>query len=141
MSTQVDPEPIFEPDLAIVDAHHHLWVLREEDLVEMENRDSVYAPALAPAFRRHAQYLFCEFLADLKSGHNIRATVFVNAGAMYRATGPKAMKSVGEVEFVNGVAAMSASGLFGDARTCAGIVGGVDLSLVDQVEEVLLAHL
>jgi predicted TIM-barrel fold metal-dependent hydrolase len=141
MKIDVDFEPIIEPDLPIVDAHHHLWLLREEALVEMENRDSIYAPALAPAFRRHARYLFAELLTDLKSGHNIRATVFVNAGAMYRTTGPEAMKSVGEVEFVNGVAAMSASGLFGEPRACAGIVGGVNLSLGEQVEEVLVAHL
>jgi L-fuconolactonase len=140
MTVQVSSEPIIEPDLPIVDAHHHLWLLREESLVEMENRDSVYAPALAPAMRRHARYLFDEFARDIGSGHNIRATVFVDAGAMYRAKGPDAMKSVGEVEFVNGVAAMSASGLFGESRICAGIVGGVNLGLGAKVEEVLLAH-
>jgi len=51
------------------------------------------------------------------------------------------MKSVGEVEFVNGVAAMSASGLFGNARICAGIVGGVDLLMGEAVEDVLVAHI
>jgi predicted TIM-barrel fold metal-dependent hydrolase len=141
MTTQVDAEPIIEPDLPIVDAHHHLWLLREEALVEMEHRDSVYAPALAPAFRRYARYLMNEFLTDLKSGHDIRASVFIDAGAMYRASGPEAMRSVGEVEFVNGVAAMSASGLFGESRICAGIVGGINLGLGERVEEVLVAHL
>jgi hypothetical protein len=49
---------------------------------------------------------------------------------MYRADGPEAMKPIGETEFVNGVAAMSASGLYGDARACAGIIGHVDLTLL-----------
>jgi predicted TIM-barrel fold metal-dependent hydrolase len=59
---------------------------------------------------------------------------------MYRASGPELMRSVGEVEFVNGIAAMGASGLFGEAKVCAAIVGGVDLSLGAAVEEVLEAH-
>jgi L-fuconolactonase len=134
-------EAIIEPNLPIIDVHHHLWLLKEESLAEMENRDSIYAPALAPAMRRHARYMFDEFTKDIASGHNIRASVFVDAGAMYRANGPEALRSVGEVEFVNGVAAMSASGLFGESRICAGIVGGVNLSLGDRVEEVLSAHM
>ena len=141
MSTKVMLEPVIEPSLPIVDAHHHLWLLQEAHLAEMETRDSVYAPALAPAFRRYARYLFDDFLADVQTGHNIRASVFVDAGAMYRATGPACMRSIGEVEFVNGVAAMSASGLFGEPRLCAGIVGSVNLSLGDEVEDVLRAHL
>jgi predicted TIM-barrel fold metal-dependent hydrolase len=90
--------------------------------------------------RRHARYLFDEYLADLTSGHNIRASVFIDAHAMYRADGPEALKSVGEVEYVNGVAAMSASGAFGEVRACAGIVGGVDLSLGDPARAVLEAQ-
>jgi predicted TIM-barrel fold metal-dependent hydrolase len=80
-------------------------------------------------------------MSDINSGHNVRATVYVDAHAMYRAGGPQAMRSVGEIEFVNGVAAMSASGLFGETRICAGIVGRVDLRLGDAVEEVLATHL
>ncbi len=90
---------------------------------------------------RCGRYLFDELMADLKSGHNVRASVFVDAHSMYRAGGPDAMKSVGEVEFVNGLAAMADSGTFGDIRACAGIVGGMDLSRGDVVEEVLEAHL
>ena len=48
---------------------------------------------------------------DTDSGHNIVATVFVQARSMYRTTGPGEMRPVGETEFVNGVAAMSASGI------------------------------
>src|SRR5438874_13397580 len=91
-------EPILEPDLPIVDPHHHLWD--------------------RPGWR----YLLDELLADTKSGHNIVATVYVQARAMYRATGPEELRPVGETEFVNGVAAMSASGIYGRTKVCAGIV-------------------
>jgi predicted TIM-barrel fold metal-dependent hydrolase len=60
---------------------------------------------------------------------------------MHRADGPEAMRPVGETEFVNGVAAMSASGGYGPTRVCAGIVGHADLTLGDGVQEVLEAHL
>jgi L-fuconolactonase len=141
MTSHTPAEPIIEPDLPIVDAHHHLWFLPETALAAMEVQDSIFDRALAPLCRRHARYLFDEFMADLTSGHNVRASVFVDAGAMYRAHGPEAMKSVGEVEYVNGVAAMAASGLFGEVKACAGIVGGIDLRLGDTVDEVLSAHI
>lgn len=60
---------------------------------------------------------------------------------MYRATGPDAMRCVGEIEFANGVAAMSASGLFGESKICAGIVGYVDLMRGAAAEEVLCAQI
>ena len=75
------------------------------------------------------------------AGHNIVATVFVQARAMYRAAGPVEMRPVGETEFVNGVAAMSASGIYGKTRVCAGIVGHADLTLGSRVEPVLAAHI
>jgi L-fuconolactonase len=99
------------------------------------------ALALLPTFRQHARYLFDEFLEDLQTGHNVRATVFVEVHAMYRARATEALRSVGEVEFANGMAAIAASGEFGDLAMCAGIVGSVDLRLGDAVEEVLHAHL
>jgi predicted TIM-barrel fold metal-dependent hydrolase len=60
---------------------------------------------------------------------------------MYRADGPEEMKPVGETEFVQGVAAMSASGGYGDIRACAGIIGLADLALGDAVAPVLEAHI
>ncbi len=110
-------EDILEPGVEICDPHHHLWDWP------------------------HDRYMFDELLADLKSGHNITSTVFMECGSMYRADGPDAMKPVGETEFVNGVAAMSASGNYGDIRACASIVGFADLTLGDAVGEVLDAHL
>src|SRR5882757_1751191 len=110
-------EPILEPDLPIIDPHHHLWD--------------------RPGWR----YLLDELLADTNSGHNIVATVFVQARAMHRETGPVEMRPVGETEFINGVAAMSASGIYGKTRVGAGIVGNADLALGGRVEPVLAAHI
>ena len=99
------PEAPLEPELPIVDAHHHLWE------------------------RPDQRYLLPEFLAELNCGHNITATVFIQCHAMYRAGGPEALRPVGETEFVNGIAAMSASGNYGPTRIAAGIVGYADLTL------------
>jgi len=110
-------EEIIEPELPIVDPHHHLW----------SHPDSVY--------------LFPELLADLGSGHNIWATVFEECHSMYRAEGPEELRSLGETEFVTGVAAMSASGGFGASRACAAMVGNVNLLLGGRVEAIFEAHL
>jgi predicted TIM-barrel fold metal-dependent hydrolase len=110
-------EEMLEPDLPIVDPHHHLWD--------------------RPGWR----YLLEEFLADVNSGHNVLASVFVQCRSMYRREGPEQLRPLGETEFVNGVAAMSASGGYGAARICAGIVGHADLQLGARVEDVIEAHL
>jgi predicted TIM-barrel fold metal-dependent hydrolase len=108
-------EPL-EPALPIIDPHHHVW---------LDGR---------------GRYLFDELSADVSGGHNILATVFIQSGEnMYRADAPAEFKSVGEVEFVNGIAAMAASGRFGKTRLCAGIVGYADLTLGDGVRPVLEA--
>jgi predicted TIM-barrel fold metal-dependent hydrolase len=116
-------EAILEPDLPIVDPHHHLWDRRSfsEDPTAPVKHGFEHVTRLAP------RYMFEELLADATSGHNVIATVFVDCGAFYKADGPEAYRSVGETEFVNGVAARSASGVYGDFRACAGIVGNVDL--------------
>lgn len=80
-----------------------------------------------------------DLLRDTNSGHNVVATVFVQASSMYRAQGPVEMRPVGETEFVNGIAAMSASGIYGKTKVCAGIVGHADLTLSGRVEPVLTA--
>ena len=110
-------EEVLEPELPIVDPHHHLWD-------HPKNR-----------------YLLDELLADTGSGHHVTATVFVECMSMYRADGPDDMKPVGETEFVNGVAAMSASGRYGATRVAAAIVGFADLTLGERVGAVLDAHL
>lgn len=106
-------EAALDPALPIVDAHHHLWD--------------------AP----HPRYLLDELLGDVGGGHDIRATVCVEARHMWRADGPEALRPVGEVEFANGIAAMSASGGYGPARINAAIVGHADLALGSRVAPVL----
>jgi L-fuconolactonase len=99
------PEPILDPDLPIIDPHHHLWD------------------------RPQHRYLLDEFLADVRTGHRLVATVFEECHSMYRASGPEELRPVGETEFVAGIAAMSASDLYGPTRVAAGIVGFADLTL------------
>ena len=106
-------EQAIEPELPIVDSHHHLWD------------------------RPGQRYLFDDLLGDMRSGHDIRATVFVQSRSMYRASLPPELQPVGEVEFANGVAAQAASGLYGRRLACAAIVGFADLMLGDRVEPVL----
>jgi hypothetical protein len=60
---------------------------------------------------------------------------------MYRADGPEELKSLGETEFVCGVAAMSASGNYGPACCIAGVVGCVDLRLASRAKGVLERHI
>jgi L-fuconolactonase len=110
-------EVALEAELPIVDPHHHLWD--------------------RPGWR----YMLDDLLADLGTGHNVVATVFVQCRAMHRASGAEEMRPVGETEFVNGVAAMSASGSYGAAKVCQGIVGHADLRLGSRVRAVLEAHL
>ncbi|HEY0649622.1 amidohydrolase family protein [Phenylobacterium sp.] len=128
------PEAILEPELPIVDPHHHLWDRRM--LPPATGPEHPFTTAIKPAQR----YLLDELLADTGSGHNVVATVFLECRAFYKADGPVEMRCVGETEFVNGVAAMSASGLYGATRACAGIVGNADLTLGDAVKPVLEAH-
>jgi predicted TIM-barrel fold metal-dependent hydrolase len=109
-------EDVLEPGLPICDPHHHLW--------DHPGR----------------RYLLDELLADTGSGHAVRATVFVECLSMYRAGGPAPRRPVGETEFVNGIAAMSASGRYGPTRVAAGIVSFADLTLGEPVGEVLDAH-
>ena len=110
-------EEVPEPGLPIIDPHHHLWD------------------------RQGSRYLFEELLDDTGSGHDIRSTVFIQCRSMYRAAGPVALQPVGETEFVNGIAAQSASGNYGRMRACAGIIGHADLTRGAGIRDVLEAHI
>ncbi|MEW4448098.1 amidohydrolase family protein [Qipengyuania sp. JC766] len=127
-------ESILEPDLPIIDPHHHLWDLRPLVPAFPEPRHP-FIEAIAGA----AYYTFDELRADTASGHRILGTVFMECGAFYDPARGDALKSVGEVEFVNGVAAQGASGLYGSYRPCAAIVGHADLRLGGRVRAVLEA--
>jgi L-fuconolactonase len=113
-------EPTLEPDLPICDPHHHFWDFRYERIP-------------------YQRYLLHELADEMNCGHNVRSTVFVEARAMYRADGPEEMRPVGEVEFVQGLAAAGASGLYGPGRAAAAIVGHANLLLGDRVAPVLEA--
>src|SRR5262245_56708316 len=109
-------EEALEPDLPIIDPHHHMWI------------------------RGGDQYMLDQLLADT-AGHNVRQTVFIECVSMYRAEGPEEFRPLGETEFVQGIAAQSASGDFGETRVAAGIIGAADLRLGESIAPVLEAHL
>jgi len=116
---QLTQEAPLEPQLPIIDPHHHFW---------------------STADRNPPRYLLADLVADVK-GHNVRQTVFIECGSMYRADGPEEFRVVGETEFVQGIAAECASGRYGDLRAAAGIVGTADLRLGDRVAPVLEAQI
>ena len=112
-------EPALEPDLPICDPHHHLWDGRTD--------------------RVEPRYFLDELEADVGSGHNIVSTVFIEARAMYRSDPPMELRPVGEVEFVQGIAAQSASGMYSRTKAAHGIVGHANLHLGTEVRRVLEA--
>jgi predicted TIM-barrel fold metal-dependent hydrolase len=111
-------EAALEPELPIVDPHHHFWDTPER-----------------------GRYSLPELLADISGGHKVVSTVFIECRAMYRKEGPAEMAPVGEVEFVNGISAMSASGGYGPCRVAEAIIGHADLTLGARVREVLEAQI
>ena len=115
-------DPI-EPDLPICDPHHHFW----------HHPDQPDRP--------DSRYLLEDLLQDTGGGHRIVQTVFVECTSMYRKGGAQEMRPVGETEFVQGIAAQSASGQYGMTRVAAGIVGHADLTLGAAVAPVLEAHI
>lgn len=131
-------EAILEPDLPIIDPHHHLWDLRPMLPAFPEpHHDFIAAIAGAPYYGFDA--LQQDTKGGLEGGHNVVGTVFMECGAFYNPAYGEAKKVVGEVEFVNGVAAQGASGLYGDYRPCHAIVGHADLMLGDGARDVLEA--
>src|SRR5689334_21355256 len=107
-----------EQDLPIIDPLHHFW--------DMQQR---------------GHYLLPELLDDIGGGHKIISTVFLECRAMYRKDGPREMAALGEVEFVTGIAAMSASGGYGPCRVAEGIVGGCDFAVGAGVRELFEAEI
>ena len=116
----LNPEETLEPEIPICDPHHHFWDFRTERIP-------------------YQRYLLHELADDINSGHNVRSTVFIEARSMYRTDGPQEMRPVGEVEFVQGLAAASASGLYGPGRAAAAIIGHANLTLGEGVKPVLEA--
>lgn len=110
-------EATLEPELPICDPHHHLWDARPD--------------GVAP------RYFLEDLLADTNSGHNIVSTVFIECGTMFKDNGPAELRAIGETEFVNGIAAMSASGEYGPTRVAAGIIGTAYCTLGDPAGAIL----
>jgi predicted TIM-barrel fold metal-dependent hydrolase len=106
-------ETALEPDLAIVDPHHHLWD------------------------HPTSRYLVEELHADTGGGHDVQRTVFVECGSKYRTTGPESLRPVGETEFVRQQADASADR---GGAVISAIVGFADLTAPD-VADVLDAHI
>jgi predicted TIM-barrel fold metal-dependent hydrolase len=96
-------EPILDPSMSIIDAHQHLFE------------------------RPGARYMLDDYLRDAGLGHRIIATTYIESQAMSRTDGPPLLRPLGEIEFANGVGAMSASGTYGSCRVAAAIVGYADL--------------
>mgnify|MGYP002725675523 CR=1 FL=1 len=110
-------EEILEPDLAIIDPHHHLW------------HADVYT------------YLMPELAVDLASGHNIAATLSAECHSTYRQHGPVAANSRGEPEFPRAPAPPRLSGDFVPTRACDVMFGNVDMTLGAGVEPLLERHM
>jgi L-fuconolactonase len=110
-------EAVLDPDQPIIDPHHHLWKARPD------------------------RYLLEDLVADLRTGHNVLATVFIQCRSEYRSDGPEAMQPVGETEFVAAAARECETGAYGRLRACAGIVGHADCLLGDRIDAVLEAHI
>ena len=106
-------EDAIDPDLPIVDAHHHLGE------------------------RPGSRYFVPDLMLDLHDGHNVIATVNVEGNHLFRTYGPPQLRAVGETEMV---VAMSECREVGTTRVCAGVVGYADLFLGAAVDEVLEAH-
>lgn len=118
MQGETFPEAALEPDLPICDPHHHLF-----------------------DHAMFGKYLLEDFAADIGSGHNIEATVFVDSYAFYSRFLPEEMRPVGEVTFAAGMAAIAESGYYGLTRVCAGIVGFADLRAGARVAKLLEAQI
>ena len=114
---QLTTEDPIDPDLPICDPHHHLWE------------------------RPGNNYMLDDLLRDLRSGHNIVSTVFLECSSMYRTDGPEHMKPLGETEFVASVAEEAAARSDVHTNINAAIASHADLSLGESVAEVLEAHI
>ena len=110
-------EDVLDPAQPIIDPHHHLWVARPDP------------------------YLLDDLVADVRTGHNVLSTVFIQCGSAYRNDGPEALRPVGETAFVAAMAAESETGKYGAFRACPGIIGHADCRLGDGVDAVLEAHI
>jgi predicted TIM-barrel fold metal-dependent hydrolase len=109
-------EPIIDPAQPIIDPHHHLWKARPDP------------------------YLVPDLVADISSGHNVLATVFIQCGQEYVTTGPEEVRPVGETAFIVDLTREYEKRPYGRLDVCAGIVGHADCRLGERIDAVLEAH-
>ncbi|OLT33730.1 hypothetical protein BJF84_21665 [Rhodococcus sp. CUA-806] len=126
-----DQEPALLPDLPIIDSHHHLF-------------DKAPGP-LAGAMG-HEKFLIDEYEAfiggsDAEGGHNVIASVVVEALGMDSAVGPVDARWVNATAFLAGQAAMAATGRYRGIQVAAAIVGSADLTAGESIPKVLEAHI
>ncbi|MEC3912407.1 amidohydrolase family protein [Sphingobium sp. CR2-8] len=123
MNKDAPEERAIEPDLAIVDPHHHMRDYRD----------------LTPGQER---YLAADFLSDiLRSGHRIIQTLFVECGIMYRPDGPVERRSLGETDYIARLGDDVAARRPPTCAIAAGIVGKVDLRVGARADDLLRAHM
>ena len=106
---------VLDPEREIVDPHHHLVEEGHE----------------------WGRYLLADLQADTASGHRVAQTVYAECGRRYRSAGPEHLRSVGETEWVAGVARQSRTG---PGAEIAGIIAHADLTLGARLAEALDAH-
>ena len=114
---QETPETVLDPELPIIDPHHHLW--------------RIPSP--------WGTYDLDDLWADTGSGHNVEQTVFIDARSGYRQDGPEHLKPIGESEFIATVAGQSAKAT--GKATIGAIISHAHMKLGAAVEEVLVGHL
>lgn len=104
-------EPVIDPGLPIIDAHHHMFD------------------------RPGNRYLGADYVGDIATGHRVVATVLVQARGFYRTAGAELLLPVGETDYAVQTALENGHGL------CSAIVGHADLTLGNAVRPLLDAHI
>ena len=122
---------VLDPDLEIVDAHHHLWP-ESGDVVSTTPGPGQTASA-GTRLDHCPAYSLDDLHRDATAGHRVVGSVFMECSAFYRTDGPERLRSVGETETV---AQLPRRG-----GLCDGIVGFADLTLGSDVAEILEAHM
>lgn len=143
-------EDPLEPDLPIIDCHHHLWDMPGAGRPGSAPPAEPTADGLPPLSQvvwggargqASKRYMAEEFLADVRgSGHNIVATVYAQCHHFYDTGAPPGHDVVGETRAAQ-EAADACAATDETLRLHAGMFADLDLSgLGAAAEPVILAH-